>query len=196
MVKTHKSHISSKASRSRGWSRVPPPSVRAETYLLNKEVGTEYMSGNYISWCNTDNFTSTTYNDSTTGSSNYWVYPVPNVTWYENWYPDISNPSNHEIEELKKRIKELEVKKMTEKRTLFRVYVIDPRKSGRVLMNGELIIAENENQAMLKAGVSKVASDAGRELEQVDVYVEEIATFIRPRKEIQRVKITKDEEDE
>jgi hypothetical protein len=32
-------------------------------------------------------------------------------------------------------------------------------------------------------------------IEQVDVHVEHIGTFIRPRKETQRVKITKEEED-
>ena len=83
-----------------------------------------------------------------------------------------------------------------EKRTLFRVYVVDPRKGGKVLLNGEAVIALNENQAMLKVGIAKIAADADREIEQLDVYVEEVGTFIRPRKETQKVKITKDEEED
>ena len=82
-----------------------------------------------------------------------------------------------------------------EQRTLFKVYVVDPRKNAKILLDGKLVIAVNENQAMLKAGVADVAEKAGMDLEQVDVYVQTIGTFIRPRKETQRVKITKDEED-
>ena len=85
---------------------------------------------------------------------------------------------------------------MGEQRTLFRVYVVDPRKGGKVLMNGDPIVAANENQAMLKIGVAKIAADVGLDLEQVDVYVEEVATFIRPRKETRRVKIVKDDDEE
>ena len=93
-------------------------------------------------------------------------------------------------------IRQKEVKKEVERRTLFKVYVVDPRKTGTILMDGKLVIAVNENQAMLKAGVAEVAQKHNRELEQVDVYVQEIGTFIRPRKETQRVKVAKDEEED
>jgi hypothetical protein len=81
-----------------------------------------------------------------------------------------------------------------EKRTLFRVYVVDPRGAGK-LIGEKSVIAESESQATLKAGVAQIASDQGLELEQVDIYVENVATFIRPRKETQKVKIAKDEEE-
>ena len=81
-----------------------------------------------------------------------------------------------------------------EQRTLFKVYVVDPRKNGKILCDGKLVIAVNENQAMLKAGVAGIADAAGLDLEQVDVYVQVIGTFIRPRKETQRVKVIKEED--
>ena len=40
---------------------------------------------------------------------------------------------------------------------------------------------------MLKAGVAQTAENNNLDLEQVDVYVECIGTFIRPRKETQRI---------
>ncbi len=63
-----------------------------------------------------------------------------------------------------------------------------------LLLDGKSVIAINENQAMLKAGVAEIAEKVGLDLDQVDVYVQAIGTFIRPRKDIQRVKITKEEE--
>jgi hypothetical protein len=78
-------------------------------------------------------------------------------------------------------------------RSLYKVYVVDPRGGGKVLMDGKSVIAENAERAILKAGVA--ASIGDLELEQVDVYAEQVATFIRPRKETQKVKIAeKDEE--
>ena len=43
--------------------------------------------------------------------------------------------------------------------------------------------------------MAQIASEQGLELEQVDIYVENIAQFIRPRKETQKVRIAKDEEE-
>ena len=63
-------------------------------------------------------------------------------------------------------------------------------------MDGKCVIALNENQAMLKAGVAQVAADAGREIEQLDIYVDCVGTFIRPLKETQRVKIAKSDEED
>lgn len=118
---------------------------------------------------------------TTTDAGTGWYYPNTDC-------PTITNPTII--------IKEKEVtKEMAQERSLFKVYVVDPRKNGTVLLDGKLVIAENENQAMLKAGVATIAAEHGRELEQVDVHVEHIGTFIRPRKETQRVKIAKDEED-
>ena len=47
----------------------------------------------------------------------------------------------------------------------------------------------------MKAGFGSVVTDAGLDLEQVDVYCEKIAEFIRPRKDIQQVVISKNEDD-
>lgn len=79
-------------------------------------------------------------------------------------------------------------------RSLFKVYVVDPRKTGK-LLDETTVIAETEEQAILKAGVAQVAEKAGLELEQVDTLVDNMGTFIRPRKETQRVKMVKDEEE-
>jgi hypothetical protein len=83
---------------------------------------------------------------------------------------------------------------MADKRTLFKVYVVDPRGTGK-LIGEKTVIADNESQATLKAGVAQIASEQGLELEQVDIYVENIAQFIRPRKETQKVRIAKDEDE-
>jgi hypothetical protein len=87
------------------------------------------------------------------------------------------------------------VTKEVEKRSLFEVFVVDPRKNGKILLDGKRVIAENENQAMLKAGVGTIAAENNLELEQVDVYVRLIGTFVRPRKETQKVEIIDKEED-
>lgn len=85
---------------------------------------------------------------------------------------------------------------MLENRGLYKVYVVDPRGSGIVLMDGKTVIATNEGEAILKAGVAQVANEKGLELEQVDHYAEHISNFIRPRKETQRVKVVKEEEED
>ena len=178
----HRSHIGSKRAKARGWGRVPPYSVRLET--KREEVGINYMDGEYmtVGYVGGGSCDNTTYVDCTTYT--------PVQTWYGVW--DDNNPTVT----IREIIKEREVTKEVEKRTLFRVYAVDPRKGGKVLMDGKPVIAQNENQAMLKAGVAQVADDAGLEIEQMDVYVEEVGTFIRPRKETQRVKIAKTDEDD
>ena len=138
------------------------------------------MVGSYVSW--TDNAAGTTYPNS--------------YTWQGDWDTPSIDPNFYQpITTIREIIKEKVVTKEVEQRTLFRVYIVDPRKGGKVLMDGKPVIAKNENQAMLKAGIAEIADKAGREVEQLDVYVEEVGTFIRPRKETQRVKITKEEED-
>lgn len=185
MGKTHKSHITSSEAKSRGWNRIPSPAIQRETRNLGKEVGIEYMSGDYLCVSATsanDVFTASSTDCTTSGTSYY-----PYQTWGSEW----DSTPTVVIREI---IKEREVTKM-EQRTLFKVYVIDPKKNGKILCDGKLVIAVNENQAMLKAGVADIADAAGLDLEQVDVYVDTIGTFIRPRKETQRVKITKEEDD-
>ncbi len=81
-------------------------------------------------------------------------------------------------------------------RGLYKIYVVDPRNSGKVLMDGKGAIAESEEKALLKAGVAQAASEAGLELEQVDIYAELVATFIRPRTDTQKVKIVKDDKED
>jgi hypothetical protein len=184
---THRSHISSKEAKLRGWSRIPSPAIQRETRNLNKEVGSAYMSGQYLSLTasGTTDCTSNWIDINTVGD--YWYYPVQ--TWESDWVSAQSPTIT-----IREIIKEKEVTKM-DKRTLFRVYVVDPRKNGKILLDGKLVIAVNENQAMLKAGVADIADKEGLELEQVDVYVQTIGTFIRPRKETQRVKMVKEEDE-
>ena len=196
VYRKHRSHVSSKRASASGWSRVPPFSARAETYSIIEEASKNFMSDNYYTW--TDSSTS-----GSTGATDYFqVSPItftPYVTWINNWpTTEPRLPLKDQFKQLEEKIKleAKEVTKMGEQRTLFRVYVVDPRKGGKILMNGEPIIAANENQAMLKVGVGKVAGEVGLDLEQVDVYVEEVATFIRPRKETGRVKIVKDDDEE
>ena len=38
VVKKHKSHVSAKRAKSRGWQRIPPPDVRHKTRRLGKEL--------------------------------------------------------------------------------------------------------------------------------------------------------------
>lgn len=79
-------------------------------------------------------------------------------------------------------------------RSLYKVYVVDPRKAGKVLMDGKTVIAISEGEAQMKAGVGEVIAKEGLDFEQVDVYCEKVAEFIRPRKDTQKVVIAKDEE--
>jgi len=78
------------------------------------------------------------------------------------------------------------------KRSLYRVWVIDPRGAGKVLMEGKPVIADNENQALMKAGAAQAAAENGLDIEQVDTYAEHVSRFIRMRRETQKVRIAKD----
>jgi hypothetical protein len=137
---------------------------------------------------------STTYTTGDTTTGDYLIpYPYyPLQTWGQEWDDATVFQPTITIREI---IKEKEVTKEVEQRTLFKVFVVNPKKNGELLMDGKSVIALNENQAMLKAGVAEVAEKTGLDLEQVDVYVQVIGTFIRPRKSTQRVKVV-DKEDE
>jgi len=188
---THRSHITSREATVRGWSRVPSPSVRAETYSMSQEVGTEFMNGNYVT-LTTSNTTGGLTTDVTWGDSAGTTW-YPYQTWIDEWHTEY--PEYPQTVTIQTIIKEKEVTKEVQKRTLYKVFVVDPRKSGKILSE-VAVIAENENQAMLKANVLDVAEKAGMELEQLDVYCQLIGTFIRPRKDTQRVKVVKTEEEE
>ena len=84
---------------------------------------------------------------------------------------------------------------MPKMRSIYRVYAVDPRGGGKVLMDGKAVVADSDTQATLKAGVAAAAEEVGLDLEQVDVYAEHVAEFVRPRRETQKVKIAKDDED-
>ena len=138
----------------------------------------------------------TTYTDGTTTTGDYYTWIQP---WTDDVYYDIPPPlvrREQVIPNVVQIIKESEVTKVADLRTLFRVYVVNPKKNGKILVNGEAVIAVNENQAMLKAGVAQVAAKENVDIEDLDVYVEEVGTFIRPRKKAEKVRIVKaDEED-
>lgn len=184
----HKSHISSSEAKLKGWSRVPSPAIRRETVNLAKEVGSAYMNEAYLAFSGSLPTTSSGW-DCKTDATYY-----PYQTWVTPWIDGQVSESDPSVITVREIIKEREVTKMVDKRTLFKVYIVDPKKNGKILLDGKLVIAVNENQAMLKVGVADVAEKAGLDLEQVDVYVQTIGTFIRPRKETQRVKITKEED--
>ena len=57
--------------------------------------------------------------------------------------------------------------------TLFSVYVINPY-SGEVVISGEVVMAENEEDAIRKAGVERVAYDIGIQLEELLVYASKV----------------------
>jgi len=163
-----------------------------------EEGSKAFMADNYYSWSTTE-AASTFFAESSTTAA--WPPTKIYSTWTTNW-PQVALQGNiKEGGSIREQFKDLAQKIIAEggdkveMRTLFKVYVVDPRKGGKILMNGEPVIAANENQAMLKVGVAKVAGDVDLDIEQVDVYVEEVATFIRPRKETGKVKIVKDEED-
>lgn len=172
MAGVHRSHISSKRAKARGWSRIPPPEVRAETMSLG---GINVSTSNYLA------------NTGTPG-----LYFTGAETWGDVIYssPDLTFARTSPItaDDL---INERQVTKM---RALYRVYVVDPRKGGKVLLDGELVIANDEGEAKMKSTAAQVARGVGLELDQVDICAELVEKFIRPRKETQRVRIAKDEE--
>jgi len=180
-IKKHRSHVSGSEVKSRGWSRVPSSVIQQET--RKQEVGIDYM--NYVSL---NTLTVADYTTNTITDTVYWTYS-PYQTWGDVWSGDGKHYDDSPTTKIREIIREKEV--TMDKRTLFAVYVVDPRKNCKLLMDGKKVIAVNENQAMLKAGVAEVADEAGLDLEQVDVYVQVIGTFIRPRKETQRVKVVK-----
>lgn len=79
-------------------------------------------------------------------------------------------------------------------RGLWHVYIVDPRKGGRILLDGKSVIADSEAEAQIKVNIVQVIQDAGLEFGQVDIYCELVANFIRPRKDVQKVILAKDEE--
>lgn len=81
-------------------------------------------------------------------------------------------------------------KKEENMRAIYKVYVVDPRKQGK-LLDEVTVIADSEDKALLKAGVAQIAEKAGLEIEDVDTFADEIERFIRPRKETQKVRVVK-----
>ena len=154
------------------------------------------MAGEYyntsVTWTGASAGSTTT---ATWGDGTYWVTP-----WYNGGATISPLPEQKSInlEELERKVEELEKKLAKEggkMRSLYKVYVVDPRKLGK-LLDETTVIAETEEQALLKAGVAQTAQKAGLELEQVDTFVDELGQFIRPRKETQRVKMVKEEDDD
>jgi hypothetical protein len=93
------------------------------------------------------------------------------------------------------RIKiEKEVSHMSEKRKLCRVYVVDPKGEGKVIKEELAIVPESADDS--KAILKSLAGMEIKNLDSFDIYVEDIATFIRGKKEVQRILITKNAGDE
>ena len=79
-------------------------------------------------------------------------------------------------------------------RGLYDVYVVDPRKQGRLIDVVKGVIAKDQNEAIMKANVVKIAQSVGLELDEVDYYANCIGCFIRPRKETHKVKVVRDDD--
>ncbi len=95
--------------------------------------------------------------------------------------------------QIEKRIQELEEKLRKEEpkmRSLFKVYVVDPKGDGKVVIE-DTQIAETQEKALLK---SIAASGKQVDVDKVDTLVVTLGTFIRPRKETQKVEMVKPEE--
>lgn len=81
-----------------------------------------------------------------------------------------------------------------EKRKLCRVYVVNPKGEGDVVLEKLVIVPENADDS--KAILKSLAGKEIKDLDKFDIYVEDISTFIRGKKDIQKVKvITADDED-
>ena len=57
--------------------------------------------------------------------------------------------------------------------TLFSVHVINPY-NGEMVVNREVVMAENERDALRKAGVERVVYDIGAQLEELVVYINKV----------------------
>ena len=79
-------------------------------------------------------------------------------------------------------------------RAIYTVYVVDPRKSGTVILQ-EQVIAEDSEKAKLKANVAGAVRKAGLDFDDVDIYCDDTTcSFIRAKKTTQRVKEVKEED--
>lgn len=108
-----------------------------------------------------------------TQPSTYIPEAFSNITWYS---------TTSFLEEKTEKEKNM--------RYLFKVYVVDPRKSGKVLIDGVSIIASNENEAVMKLDVVNVARNAGLDIDDVD-YIAIKIFAIRSKTETQKVEIVK-----
>lgn len=182
----HKSHISSKSAR--GWENPTSWSVRQDT-LNQIEGGDCYMAQNLCSF-SSNLYTSagntlTTYTDSSTSAGDWYYLTTDYSYWQSDWNGAISPIT---IIREQKEVTKVDL------RTLYKVYAVDPRKNGELVLD-KAIIADSKEQAMLKAGVAEIANGLGIDVEDLDVYVDEIGTFIRPKKKTQKVKIVKEDEE-
>ena len=83
--------------------------------------------------------------------------------------------------------KQADQKKEDGMRAVFEVIVVDPKK-GTILVD-EKVVAKTEDEAKLKVLMGKQL-----DLESIDIGVESYGHFVRPKKEVQKVKVVKDDE--
>ena len=186
-MKNHRSHVSSGEAKNRGWSR--PISA---SFTNSIEGGNADFVSNYVSLTGTTTDSGSITITSPTVTDTYYTW---GDTWYDNGTSDIKIPIDPFLNErISNEINKKVVTKQVEQRTLYKVYVVDPRKGGEILLDGKSVIAKDQQQAMLKAGVLDIALKVGLDIEDVDVYVKEVGTFIRPKKSTQRVKVVKEED--
>jgi len=63
---------------------------------------------------------------------------------------------------------------------LFNVHVINPY-NGEVFIDGKVVAAESENDAIRKSGVEKIAYEMGVQLEELQIYVSRAGTSVEER---------------
>ena len=63
---------------------------------------------------------------------------------------------------------------------LFNVHVINPY-NGEVVIDGKVVAAESENDAIRKSGVEKIAYEMGVQLEELQIYVSRAGTSVEER---------------
>jgi hypothetical protein len=83
-------------------------------------------------------------------------------------------------------------RKENEMRGLYKVYVVDPRKQGKLLE--EATVIAKEDTVFLKIDIAGIARKVGLDVDEVDVITQFIGD-VRARKEAQRVKVVKGEDE-
>ena len=136
-------------------------------------------------------YATTTASGTNAMDFNYWQ-PQPIIHQYYPpvypFYPE-SVINDGRLASLEKSVQESLEKKVTT-RSLWEVFIVDP-KTGAVAF--EFVVAKDENAAKIKG--FNASEDVENDYEDYDVLAR-IVGPVRPKKEVQKVRVVKDEDDE